>query len=138
MKLNTFARTERFVPKSLGNDQAPTTDQFYFDIDTVSVEDFFTLNAVMLEARAASDKANDLPEKSAERALANQKAAHAVVRGFAPIGVKYVRVHNLKDQTDKDVTIEDMVKYPLFGEVIMEVMRHMLGISSPNEESSGN
>lgn len=138
MKLSNFARTERFVPETLGNKDLPEAEKFYIEADTLSVEDYFQLNAVMLKARGLHDEAAELPEKSAERALKQQQAALAVVTGFSPLASKYCRVKNLNDEQGQEITIADFIRYPIFGETVLALMQHLLGISTPSEDETKN
>lgn len=153
MKLSTFQRTTKFYPESLGNKDLPEADKFYIDINTLALEDHFEINALMIRAKQihdAGDEFGDIqvpnpknPDElltipSPQKALKRAESAKEVIKGFGEIATRYCTVHNLTGADGTPITIQDFMRYPDFGETIMEVMNHILGVSTPDEDDQKN
>lgn len=135
-----FVRESKFTPKSLGNENNPPAEKFYFTVKTLTNTDNFELSAVMLAVQRDKqelEKITDETDKATRGELA-QKIARAVIEGFKPIAEKYCVLHNLNDGENNPLAISDICDYPIFQETVIELMNFLIDLSTPGEDDTKN
>jgi hypothetical protein len=124
----TFSLKSVYTPKWNGNQELPKKQRVTADLQALESLDLLTL-ADALE-RAGFAKEDGEVELAAEQA----KALLDAVGELLP---KYAVLNNLEGD-EGPLGVEEIVKYPLFQDLALELLMALAGISQPTEDDVKN
>jgi hypothetical protein len=124
----TFSLKSVYTPKWNGNKELPKKQRITADLQALESLDLLTL-ADALE-RAGFAKEDGEVELAAEQA----KALLDAVGELLP---KYAVLNNLEGD-EGPLGVEEVVKYPLFQDLALELLMALAGISQPTEDDVKN
>lgn len=124
----TFSLKSVYIPKWNGNKELPKKQRLTVDMQALESLDLLTL-ADALE-RAGFSKDDGEVDIAADQA----KALLEAVGDLLP---KYT-VFNGLEGDDGPLGVEEVVKFPLFQDLALEVLMALAGISSPTEDDVKN
>ena len=123
-----FSLKTVYTPKWNGNEELPKKQRVTADLQALESMDLLTL-ADALE-RAGFSKEDGEVEVGHEQA----KTLLEAVGDLLP---KYAVIVNLEGE-DGPLGVDEVVKYPLFQELAMELLMALAGISQPTEDDVKN
>lgn len=122
-----FSREVKYIPEWNGNRELSEDEQFTATLIPLQMGDLVSLIDVINEFSSA--------EPGEEKSVELEKAVSILSR------IEHlqnnIRLENLEDESGP-VTPEDIVKFPRFMGLTMEIFNELAAISMPNEEDEKN
>ncbi len=124
----SFSRLVEYVPEWNGNKDLPEAEQVKVKLVPLEMGDLVGLMEVIQDFTGDADE-------EGKTTVAMDKAV-SVLKNISHLSGS-IEVINLEDDSGP-VTSEDIVKFPRFMELTMEVFNELASISMPNEEDEKN
>jgi hypothetical protein len=126
-----FSREVVYVPEWNGNRDLPPNEQFSCTLTPLEMNDLFVVVDALSEVGAKAGTEDNLG------ALENIAGIKTLVQNVGHILPKYVKVEGIEDDTGP-ITIDEILKYPVYMNLMGELIAQLSNISMPNEEEVGN
>lgn len=124
-----FSKTVSYVPAWRGNDKLPENEQVKCVLQVLELNELLSLvdsfNQAGLEGQVDTDAVDIGTMKPIVAEFAHLLPARADIKG-------------LFDQSGAAVPVDDIVKYPVFLNLALEILMKLAEISSPNEDDTKN
>lgn len=129
MKID-FSSSVPYVPEWRGNQKLPPKEQVKCDLEVLQLGDLMSLVDAFSQAGLAS---NAKPEEIETGQM------NPILDKFAVILPNHVKnLKGLYDASGKAVAVEDIIKYPVFLNLGVELLMKLAEISSPSDDDEKN
>jgi len=129
MKID-FSSSVPYVPEWRGNQNLPAKEQVKCDLEMLELGDLMSLVDAFSQAGIGTTAK---PEEIQTGAMT------PILDKFATILPKHVKnLKGLYDASGKAVGIEDIIKYPVFLNLGVELLMKLAELSSPSDEDEKN
>lgn len=125
----TFSKTVPYTPTWRGNTELPEEEQVKCVLQVLELNELLSLvdsfNQAGLEGEVDTDSVD----------LGTMKP---IVTEFAHLLPARAEIKGVFDSAGEAVSVEDIVKYPVFLNLALEILMKLAEISSPNEDDVKN
>lgn len=129
----SFSREVKYVPQWNGNQKLPETDQFHVTLRPLEMGDLFLVVDALGGARAALGTGDEINLEK----ISDVDSIKNLVKEVGHLLPKYVTVSHLEDDSGP-IGVEDILKYPIYMNLMGELIAELSNISMPNEDEVGN
>lgn len=131
-----FSNEVTFIPTWKGNDTATEANQFRVIVKPLEMNDLIDLLDVLgsVDKDKLASVGDEPSEENAKEALDQSKEMLKQCGHLVP---KYCKVENLEGENGP-VSIQDVVTYPFFMQLSIEILMQMAVISMPTETDEKN
>lgn len=131
-----FSNSIPFTPTWNGNDQLPEEDQVKSVLRPMLFDDLMSFFDAIGGAKAAGELKTLAADGNVEE-LTNKLDFGKLIREVGNLVPKYATIENLEG-LDGPLSAHDIVKYPMFMGLTIELLTKLADISSPSEDAEGN
>lgn len=128
MKVN-FSQKVKYIPTWRGNDKLPEAEQITAELTVLSM-------GSLMEVLDAFTRAG-LGGKVNPEELSSEQVK-PVLEQFGDLLPKHIVISNLTDNDGAPLSIDQVVGYPFFLNLSMELLMKLTDISSPTDEDAKN
>jgi len=129
----SFSKSVEYTPTFAGNDKLPAKQQMKAQVSPCELGDLFSIIEVFQSLGLEDPAGGDID---------TSKLSSSQMKGLPEMCAKVLpstcKISNLTDGDGNDLTVEDVVKYPFFLPLAMELVGMVAHISSPSDEDEGN
>lgn len=122
-----FSKEVDYVPEWNGNDKLPAKEQVKCKLTVLNMNELMTLVDAFTSAGITGELNTE--DTSAMKPILDQ---------MGPLLPKHVEIKGLYDEGGKAITMEEIVEFPIFLNLCVELLMKLSEISSPSEEDAKN
>lgn len=126
-----FSLTQSYIPEWNGNRALPEDEQIKAVLSVIDMGSLMRLVDAFSKTGIASEGKVDTDN-------IDHSAIQPVLNEFGGLLPQNVKLSNLKGKDGVEVTIEQVVKFPTFLGLALELLMKLMEISSPSEEDVKN
>jgi len=125
-----FSIDHPYTPEWRGNNELPEAERFTATLSTMTVSDLMLLLDGFSEAGV---------EGTVEVTSIGTEQMKPIIAQLGTLLPKYVKIHNLNRAEDgTSVTVDDVIKFPYFLNLSVELLMKLAEISTPQDDDVGN
>lgn len=123
----SFSKDVEYVPEWNGNDKLPAKEQIKCKLTVLNMGELMALVDAFTSAGITG-----------EAQVQDTSTMKPVLDQMGPLLPKHVQMTGLYDDSGKAITMEEIVEYPVFLNLCVELLMKLSEISSPSEEDAKN
>lgn len=123
----SFSKDVEYVPEWQGNSELPKKEQFSCKLTTLNMASLMLIADAFSEAGVTGENTTVEPNKM-----------KPILDQIGPLLPKHVEVNGLFDDKGAKITIEEIVEYPVFLGLAIELLMKLSEISSPSDADVKN
>lgn len=123
----SFSKEVEYVPEWNGNDKLPAKEQIKCKLTVLNMASLMSLVDAFTAAGITG-----------EAQTQDTAAMKPVLDQMGPLLPKHVQITGLYDEGGKAISMEEIVEYPVFLNLCVELLMKLSEISSPSDEDTKN
>jgi hypothetical protein len=123
----SFSKDVEYVPEWNGNDKLPAKEQIKCTLTVLNMNELMILVDAFTKAGITG-----------EEQIQDTAAMKPILDQMGPLLPKHVKMKGLFDDSGKAITMEEIVEYPIFLNLCVELLMKLSEISSPSDDDAKN